>query len=110
MIFRQTSLSKNIVEFGRYLRQNSFAVSIDEEIIALQALTFIDYERREEFHLVLKSIFCKSYADLQNFDELFNNYWKELEKAVDSKIKSKKKQEQGKRNFPVTEIVAYKRK
>ena len=99
MIFRQTSLSKNIVEFARYLRQNSFAVSIDEEIIALQALTFIDYEHREEFHLVLKSIFCKSYADLQNFDELFNNYWKELEKAVDSKIKSKENKNRAKDTF-----------
>jgi uncharacterized protein len=89
MIFRQTSLSKNIVEFGRFLRRNSFPVSIDEEITALRALALLNLNTIDEFHSVLKSALCKSYGELQIFDELFNTYWKELEKAVDSKIKNK---------------------
>lgn len=89
MIFRRTSLSKNIVEFGRFLRRNSFSVSIDEEIAALSAITLFDFTSREEFQLVLKSVLCKSYGELQIFDDLFNAYWKELEKAVDSKIRNK---------------------
>ena len=89
MILRQTSLSKNIVEFCRYLRRNKFPVSIGEEILALRALAFFGYNSREEFTLVLKTVLCKSYSELQIFDELFNGYWKEIDKAVDSKIRNK---------------------
>ena len=99
MIFRQTSLSKNIVEFGRFLRRNSFPISIDEEIIALRALTYFNFNSRAEFQLLLKSMLCKSYGELQIFDELFNTYWKELEKAVDSKVRSKEERNKPKDAF-----------
>ena len=99
MILRQTSLSKNIVEFCRYLRQNKFSVSIDEEISALLTLAFIDYNSREEFSLILKSVLCKSYSELQIFNELFNGYWKEIEKAVDSKIRNKEGKTKPKDSF-----------
>lgn len=87
MISRQTSLSKNIVQFCRFLRQQNFSVSIEEETLSLQALAFIDYSHKDIFRTALKAILCRSHAQLNEFDALFNQYWKELASAVDSKLK-----------------------
>ena len=90
MITRQTSLSKNIVHFCRFLRLKGFAISVEEETIALNALQFIDYTSNTIFHSALKAVLCRSKAQLDEFDNLFNEYWKELEKAVDAKKKDEK--------------------
>jgi uncharacterized protein with von Willebrand factor type A (vWA) domain len=92
MTQRQTSLSKNIVQFCRFLRQKGFTLSVEEEADALNALQYIDYSSRDIFKLALKAICCRSKSQLNEFDSLFNEYWKETDKAVDSKIKSESKQ------------------
>lgn len=96
MIERQTSLSKNIVQFCRFLRNHHFNIGADEEAIALQSLQYINYNNREVFKLALQAIFCKSQKQLHEFDELFEQFWKELAKAVDSKEKLQPQQTQKK--------------
>ena len=91
MITRQTSLSKNIVRFCRFLRQKGFIVGVEEEAATLQALQYIDYSSNKIFLLALKTILCRSKTQLDEFDNLFHEYWKELEKAVDAKKKDEKK-------------------
>ncbi|GAA4395410.1 VWA domain-containing protein [Nibrella viscosa] len=92
MISRQTSLSRNIVQFCRYLRQKGFSLSVDDETTALNALQFIDYHSNEVFRQALKAVLCRSRSQLDQFDALFTDYWKELEKAVDAKEKKQPKQ------------------
>ena len=87
MITRQTSLSKNIVHFCRFLRLKGFAVSIEEEILSLQSLQFIDYSNSEVFRLALNASICRNKTQLDGFDDLFHDFWKELDKAVDTKTK-----------------------
>lgn len=87
MITRQTSLSKNIVQFCRFLRQKGFGVTIEEESLSLQALQFIDYNNNEVFRQTLKATLCHNKTQLDEFNDLFYEYWKELEKAVESKTK-----------------------
>jgi uncharacterized protein len=87
MIPRQTSLSKNIVHFCRFLRQNGFALSVEDESAALNALQYTDPGSASVFLLTLKAILCRSKPQLDEFDNLFHEYWKELGKALDSKIK-----------------------
>ena len=91
MITRQASLSKNIVQFCRFLRQKGFGVTIDEEALSLQALTFINYNDNEVFRLALKATLCHNKSQLDEFDDLFLEYWKDLNKAVDSTIKQESK-------------------
>jgi uncharacterized protein len=94
MILRQTSLSANIVQFGRFLRQKNFTIGVEEEALTLQGLQFIDYTDPSIFRLALRTTLCRSKAQSEEFDTLFNDYWKQIEKAVDSKSKegsSKKK-------------------
>jgi hypothetical protein len=65
MITRQTSLSKNIVQFCRFLRHTGFGAGIEEEVLSLRALEFIDYDSNEIFHAALKArkpvIFPKNF-------------------------------------------------
>ena len=89
MILRQTSLSANIVQFCRFLRQQGFAAGIEEEALILQALLYIDHTDLTAFGLVLKTILCRNKKQAEEFHLLFNEYWKELEKAVDAKIKDR---------------------
>ncbi len=89
MITRQTSLSKNIVQFCRFLRQKRFGVTIEEESLSLQALQFINYNNIEVFQLTLKATLCHNKTQLDEFDNLFNEYWIELNKAIDAKVKEK---------------------
>ncbi len=74
MTTRLTSLSQNIVQFARYLRQYGFTVGIEEETLILQSLQQFDYTSHESFFLLLKMIICRSKANLDDFDNLFRQY------------------------------------
>lgn len=93
MLLRQTSLTANIVQFCRYLRQHDFTMGVEEESLALNALQHIDYHSRDVFRQALQAVLCRSRAQVSAFDQLFANYWKELEKAVDAKTVKKEKPE-----------------
>jgi len=88
MIIRLTSLSKNIVQFCRFLRNKNFAISAEEEATALEALQYIDYRKRTVFSLALKSVLCRSRLEINEFDNFFDEYWKEFAKAIESKVKT----------------------
>jgi uncharacterized protein len=83
---RHTTLLTAIVRFCRYLRQEGFGVNVADETLALEALNKVDLGIKKEFRLALKAILVKSIHDLQKFDSLYDNFWKELEKEPDSKI------------------------
>ncbi len=104
MILRTTSLSQNIVRFCRFLRQKGFAVGVEEETITLQALQFIDYTDLSIFRLALKATLCRSKIQAEEFDAFFNDYWKQLNKATDAKIKD----EESKKQKPVSQQSQFK--
>lgn len=104
MINRQTSLSKNIVQFCRFLRLKGFTVGMEEEALTLQALQLIDYGSNQVFLLALKAILCRSEAQLNEFNKLFEEYWKELEKATDAKENKETKQ----RRIPPQQASSFK--
>ena len=93
MVLRQTSLSANIVQFCRYLRQHNFTIGAGEQLLALRALEHIDYSSQVVFARALQAVLCRSQQQVKEFDNLFNAYWKELEKGVDSKQKKAEKPE-----------------
>ncbi len=87
MIQRKTSLSENVIAFCRFLRGHAFTVGVQEEALALEALGVISFEEKDNFKDALRTVLVKNVQNLQKFDRLFDDYWKELEKAIDSKIK-----------------------
>lgn len=54
----------------------------------LQSLQHFDYTSHESFFLLLKMIICRSRRNLDDFDELFRQYWKRLDKQLDAKKKT----------------------
>ncbi|MCB9038643.1 MAG: VWA domain-containing protein [Lewinellaceae bacterium] len=88
MIQRQTSLSANIVAFCRFLRQKGYALGPQEEADALRALEALaPFDSPASFQLCLKAALARTLAQQMLFDELYTQYWRELEKAVNSKPK-----------------------
>ncbi len=91
LIQRQTSLSANIVAFCRFLRQKGFTIGPREEADALRALSTLGaFDAPEQLQLCLRATLARTYAQLRVFDELYTQYWRELDKAVDSKLKHAK--------------------
>jgi uncharacterized protein len=98
MIQRKTSLSENLIAFCRFLRNYSFIIGLQEQALALEALTLINFEEKENFKDALRTTLVKNVQNLQKFDRLFDDYWKELEKSFDSKIKDSVEKKQKKQS------------
>lgn len=88
LIQRQTSLSANIVAFCRFLRSEGFRIGPREEADTLQAVQVLaPFGEAIQLHDALRTVLVRSQAQAKIFTELYNRYWRELEKAVDSKVK-----------------------
>lgn len=98
MIQRKTSLSENVIAFCRFLRGQGFVIGVQEQASALKALTFINFEERDNFRDALRTTLVKNVQNLLKFDRLFDDYWKELEKSVDAKIKDSEELKQKKQS------------
>ena len=95
MIQRQTSLSANLVAFCRHLRQHDFTIGTSEEQDALLAMHLINpFDTTDSFKLCLQATLCRDQLQLQQFPDLYQNYWRELDRAVDSKTSEKEEEAQ----------------
>ena len=89
LITRHTSLSNNIIAFCRFLRQHRFFVGLSEQTEVLRILTILQpFDQPEAFRLALRAILVKNHAQHKSFDALYNQYWRELDQALDAKIKT----------------------
>ena len=100
LIQRKTQLSENIPAFCRYLRSKGLGIGPADSIAALQALTTHDFRDREGFRLILRAVLTRSVAEQRLFDQQYEEYWRNLEKAVDSKVKAGDELEQQQRATP----------
>lgn len=86
----QTELSANVVLLCRFLRKKGFQIGPQEEADALIALTFLPIQKESYFRNALKSVLTKNQYQQQKFDEFYKEFWHQLSKARDSKVKDKK--------------------
>ncbi len=88
MITRQTTLSANLVAFCRFLRERNYGIGVREESDVLLAIEQLaPYDTPELMQQCMKSVLCRSPRDLLQFDDLYKQYWRELDRAINSKIK-----------------------
>ena len=92
-ISRRTSLTENVISFCRYLRGQGFIVGPNTQSDALQAMTLVSIHSWDDLCTVLKLTLPKNKKQVEAFDGLFYTYWRELNRAVDSKIKPSAKPE-----------------
>lgn len=86
-ITHRTELSANIVQLCRFLRKKSFPLSAADEADALTAISHLPIHQESYFKQALKAILTKNRSQFEKFDEYYAEFWKQLSKATDSKIK-----------------------
>lgn len=87
LVERQTTISGNLVQLCKFLRDNGFVLGTQEESDAMEALTFLPIGKENVFKMALKSTFAKSKWQFEQFDGLYEEFWEQLQKAIDSKTK-----------------------
>jgi len=97
LVQRKTALSENIITLARYLRGKGLSIGPAAIADALNALELTGFSDREHFRLLMRSIMAKSQAEQSLFDEFYPQFWKELNRAVDSKEKKGALEEQKRR-------------
>ncbi|NAS30437.1 VWA domain-containing protein [Flavobacteriaceae bacterium R38] len=71
------------------MRSKGFSLTSTEETDALQALTFLPFDKEENFKHALKAILSKTQHQYLVFDDYYDEFWDQLAKAADSKTKDK---------------------
>lgn len=87
LVHRQTRLSSNIVMLCRFLRVHGYSVGVKEETEILNFLDYHTLKSRENLKLALKAVVAKNEFQFHHFDHDFDDFWNQLSKGVDSKIK-----------------------
>ncbi len=91
LVTRQTSLSANIVGLCRFLRKQGFRLGPNDYMDAMKALEVVPFRDQDTMQKVMKAILTRSVGEQMVFDELYQQYWRELEKASDAKQKEEEK-------------------
>lgn len=86
-----TELSANVVLLCRFLRKKGYPLSVTEEADALRALTFLPIQKKE-FKEALRAVLTKNQYQQKKFDEFYMEFWHELKKTRESKVKDKKEE------------------
>jgi len=89
-------MSANLVLLGRFLRQKGYTIGLKEETELLKVLQLIPISDRQNIKAAFKAIITKSDFQYSSFDDDFDEFWNQLAKAVDSKIKNQPEQKQTK--------------
>ena len=69
-------LLSRLVQFTRLLRDNGFNLDVSRTLDIVSILSEQDVLNKHRFHAYLKAICCKSAAELNRFDEIYNAYWR----------------------------------
>ncbi len=96
LIKHQTALSGNIVLLCRFLRQKGFALSATEEANALEALAFLPFDKEKYFKQALRAVLCKNQQQQLKFNEYYDEFWDQLSRASDSKVKVREEKKEKK--------------
>ncbi len=103
---RLLALDENVIQFCRFLREKSFTIGPSEAQLALESLYYIDWNSPLEFKQALKSSLSKNAWQYHKFDELYKQYWSEIKRAQDSKLKDSQQPDRPSRNqLPSIEVI-----
>lgn len=101
---RLNTISDHAIQFCRFLRQHRYNIGTLEEQNALEALAVIPFHQESNFVNALKVTLVKNKSELDHFDQLYSDYWNEVKKGEDAKVKDKLKKEQQKKSSKKTSI------
>lgn len=70
------NLDQHLVGFSRYLRQQGLNVGVQETLAVLQAVHILSNPMESGIRTVTKSLFCNSKKEVDEFDDMFDSFWK----------------------------------
>jgi uncharacterized protein with von Willebrand factor type A (vWA) domain len=73
---------ERVTAFSRLLRERGVATTTLSSIDAVRVLDAIDPTDRTDVHLAFRAIFVSRGADLDRFDAIFDEWWREGEQAA----------------------------
>jgi len=85
LIQRKTELSEQVVHFCRYLREKGLRIGPGKTLEALKALDVVPLDKRDNFRLALRTALTHSPEEQLRFDDLYLDYWRNIQRAIDSK-------------------------
>ena len=87
---RPGSLSVHLVAFCQHLRSKGFTIGPQEELEMFTVLGKLPFGHPDEFRVLLAQLLCRSRPQQLVFDELFEEFWREIFTSFDAKLKSRK--------------------
>ncbi len=68
-------MERAVLAFANTLRKNGFRISVDEVLVALAGIEWIDLASREQFRTLLKTTWVKSADQIDAFNRLFDLFF-----------------------------------
>lgn len=87
LLTKKNTLSEHVIQFSRFLRTQKYAIGPDQISVALMACAHIPFSKADQFKNALKSTLVSNKAQLDLFDSLYLQYWAEVHKAENQKVK-----------------------
>ncbi len=104
-IQRQTNFVAQLAQYCSFLRSNDFQCTIDSECDLVQVIVAGIPNSKITFHNMSRAILCKRFQEYVRYTELFEQFWGEILKAIDSKERKQKEQKKQKRNTAAPTIT-----
>jgi uncharacterized protein with von Willebrand factor type A (vWA) domain len=102
------SVTTHLVAFCRFLRSHGFTIGPKEELEMFSAIAQVGLHRVELFQLTLSQLLCKSRIQQLDFPRLFDEFWQQLFRSLDAKIKQSNKRGEKKDPAPSNSLVQLK--
>lgn len=80
--FRKGEIFSHLLLFARQLKEKGLKITPGRVIDAVRSLEFIDLSLRQDFSSALKANFVSSKEDLAIYDELFEQFWGQIQEVL----------------------------
>ena len=84
--FPNNPIDQHLINFSRYLRSEGLKSGVQETLDVLQAVELIGVPSEFNIKVVTRSLFCNSKDEVDQFDNLFDSFWKGDSRRFRSKL------------------------
>ena len=72
----RSSIKSRLLDFTHHMYANGFNTTFDQVFQSLKGLKHIDLLDLNDWKSALRSIYCYNFQTYENFDELFDSFWR----------------------------------
>jgi len=87
VVIPECALDQHLVRFSRYLREKGLNVGIRETTDVLSAMKVLSNPTEFNLRTTTRSLFCHCRTDVEQFDRLFDSFWKGDSRRFSSQLK-----------------------